>query len=101
MSSNPPPVVDPKPALISSSSAVSNAGPKPWSPSPSSRPSSAARSSPSSSPTSSIPRGSGSARPLSSDPQGVRPRAGGLHLPLLTFLLQPPGGESLPPRAPP
>src|SRR4029450_5440976 len=37
MSSNPPPVV-PKPALISSSSAVSNAGPKPARPSASSGP---------------------------------------------------------------
>ena len=59
MSSNEPPA-GPKPALISSSSVVSNAGPKPCRPSPSSRPSSAARSSPSSRPTSSMPRGSGS-----------------------------------------
>ena len=61
MSSNEPPD-GPKPALISSSSAVSNAGPKPCRPSPSSSPSSAARSSPSSRPTSSMPRGSGSGR---------------------------------------
>src|ERR1700750_2157880 len=62
MSSNEPPP-GAKPPLTPSGSAVSNPGPKPCRPSPSSSPSSAASSSPSSRPTSSIPRGSGSGGP--------------------------------------